>query len=263
MTERKKIKTVLTGLIVLLAAIVAGLFLLGDRLVLGVVQQGATASVGREVVIGDISLSLWRGNIGFADITVQNAEGYDSPFAMTLERAYIDTQPSSLFGPTVRVKTIELDGVEIFVEQKALKNNLLDLLAAMPAQQEPEAEEQTEGKNVNVATTTIENITVHLKIGKGGAEPRMLKIKIDPIVLEDLGTEKEINSGAIAARIIAAVAAGVIRQTADELPAEAVNQIIALAKDTVDLDKITLGEGREILESAGEKIFEGVRDILP
>ena len=68
----KKTKTILTGLIILLAALLAGLFLFGDRLVLSGVQQAATTSVGREVAIGDVSLSLWRGNIGFGDISVKN-----------------------------------------------------------------------------------------------------------------------------------------------------------------------------------------------
>lgn len=259
----KKLKLVLLGFTVLVVIIVAGLYLFGAHLIRDRVAKAASNSAGREVTIRDMSYNLWRGDVGFDNITVENAEGYDFPLAMKIEKGFIDTRIISLLGQKVKVNSIKLTGVEIFVEQQAMNNNLRDLLAAMPALEEPEGPEQREGKTVNVETTTIEDITVNVKIvGRNGEEPRSLKIKIDPITLENLGTEEEINSGAIAARIIIALATGAIKQSAEELPGEVVNQIISLSEKIIDFDNLNLGKGREIIEETGEQLFEGVLDLI-
>ncbi|GEM_PF-5873259 len=260
---KRKIKIIALTVVVVAAILVGSLYLFGGHLIRIGVERAASTSMGTEVLIGDMPVKhLLGGNVGFADVTVQNVQGYDFPHVMKLESVFIDAVPGSFLRDTIEVRSVELSGVEVFVEQRALRNNLKDMLDEMPARQRPEGPEQKEGKNVNVSKATIEDITVHLMVINGGDEPRVLELKIDPIILEDIGTDKEINSGAIAARITAAISAGVIKQIANELPGEVVRGIESAAGQTVDLGKAVLGEGRKILEETGEQLFEGVRGIF-
>lgn len=258
-----KLRLFLLGFIVLVVVIASGLYFFGNHMLRTGVSKAASKSVGREVIVQDMSLNLWRGNIGFNNITVENSEGYDFPFAMKIKQGFIDTNILSLLGQNVKVNSINISGVEIFIEQRSLNNNLRDLIADMPANEEMEEKtEEKGGKTVNVETTTVEDITVNIKIGKDGEEMHSLKLKIDPITIENLGTEKEIDTGVIAARVIMAILTGAIKQSTNNLPDGVVDQIKSIASDKLNLDNLDLGKGKKLLEENEERIIDGIRDIF-
>lgn len=103
---------------------------------------------------------------------------------------------------------------------------------------------------------------MHLKVIGGDADERALQLKIDPIVLKDMGTDEPINTGAVVARVTAVIAYGVVRQLGEELPREVVRQVGSAAGQTTDLGRAVIGEGREILEERGGQALEGVRDLF-
>ncbi|MFW5893979.1 MAG: hypothetical protein ACOCUY_02470 [Verrucomicrobiota bacterium] len=260
--SRQRMKVSILVVVLVLAAIAGALYFFGGGLMRAQIEKSAGTSIGREVGIHNISLAPFKGNIGFDQITVQNAEGYDLPYVMSIDKVSVDTRIGSLLSNVARVNSLKLEGVEVFIEQKALQNNLRDVLAGMPAAEDPEGQEHKKGKKINIEKTTIEKITVNLAIAKQGEEVRALQLQIDPIVIEDIGTEKEINSGAVAARIMAAIASGAIKQTSGELPTEVVQQIQSTAGNTLGKSKVILGEGGKIIKETGGRVFEGVRNLF-
>lgn len=160
------------------------------------------------------------------------------------------------------IDSITLSGVDVFLEQMEKRNNLRDLLNAMPARESPRAKQQTNERNISVFRVTIEDITVHLNITRAGQYKRSTKIEIEPIVLEDIGTDRPVNKGDVAAQILAGISAGVIRQVSTELPAEVVRNILYDSGEAVNLDKGFFQESREVIRDTGKRMYEGIRNIF-
>ena len=255
-------KKILVVVVLLLVVVIAVAYFYGNSLLKGGVERSATGSVGREVRVEGVSLGLLRGQLDFDKLRIQNADGYEFPLVLEFNRIEVDAVIRSLFTDTVRVDSVLVRGVDVYVEQQGLNNNLKDVLDGMPAREDPEEPEQTEGKNVHISEILIEDIVVHLKVIGGDADERSSQIQIDPIVLSDIGTDEPINTGAVVARVTAAIAFGVIRQLGEELPREVVRQVEEAAGQTIDLGRAVIGEGREILEERGGQILEGVRDLF-
>lgn len=255
--NHRTLKIIVLVVLVVIGIIAANLFFFGEHLIRNAVESAASSSMGTQVRMQDIGLDLTRGNVSMGRLTVANMPDFHEDNIITLNRGFVDTVGmSAIFAGTVRVNEIRLEGVEVFVEQTGMRNNLRQMLDQMPARQDPEGPEQTEGRDILVDRVHIEDIVVNMRLqGLNNDSARTIRLEVAPITIEDLGTDQQLNSGAIAARITAAIIAGVLEQIAGQLPGEIVEDITQALGDTIDLGKIGLGEVLEQLNN--------VFDLLP
>ena len=92
-----------------------------------------------------------------------------------------------------------------------------------------------------------------------------VSINIDPIVMENLGTDNKLDMGKLTAKILAAIATGVAKQGAGQLPDDMIKGIGSTLGKTAEMGKAAAEEGKKLLENTsdtGKDVVEGLKGLL-
>jgi hypothetical protein len=207
-------------------------------------------------------------------MSVDNPEGYSHPRLLNMNNAFVEASLGSLMSDTVHVRQIRLDGIELFIEQKGMTTNLQQIMKSMPASEQPD--QQKEGKKLQIDLVELTNTSVNVKLLPVGGTADTVKLNLDTIRLEDLGSEKKIGTGQLIAKVMVALTAGVAKQGAGELPGEIIGGMKGALEGTMNIGKDVLGAGEGLLKEgagagedvlkegaeAGEKALEGIKGIF-
>ncbi|OHB64013.1 MAG: hypothetical protein A2Y77_16185 [Planctomycetes bacterium RBG_13_62_9] len=261
---RKLIKAILFIVIVLIVLVIAGVvgvFLFADRVVASAVESAGTKALNVSVDVGSADASILGGAVGLQNITVANPPGYDGPALLKLQRVDVAADTGSLLSNEVRIKTMTLADMEVFVEQKGLKNNLYEVIQPLRQPREPT------GKKLIIDTLEITNIKVHASLAGVPGRPQAADFTLSKITTTELGRDKKMDTAVLIGKILLAVAAGVAEQGGDILPKETVNEITGILDKAMDIGRIILGPGRtdpdqKGTQDVGKSITEGLQDLL-
>ena len=266
MKNVKRVKFIIIGLLVLLAA-AAGVFVLfGNGIIKAAVEKQASKALGVEVTVRDIDLSLFSGGLQLEGLQVRNPEGYNHENLLKLENISVNTRISSLFKDTVNIQYIKLSGMDLVLEQKNITSNLQEVVSNIKKGRKSDKKESPElekkkGKQLIIDKLEISEIQVKAKLLPIPGKADTITMKLDPITMQDLGTDNKLDIAVLSTRILLAVASGVAGQGTDVLPDEMLNNINKTLESTLKLGTSALEEGRKTIES-GEELFRGLKDIF-
>jgi uncharacterized protein involved in outer membrane biogenesis len=254
------------GLVVLIAIVilVVVFLLFGTHLIRVAVEKSATRSLGVNVTLVSLGLSPFTGNVSMGELVIANPEGYEHENLMTLTNGDVSARIGSLLSDTVRVKQIELTGLELFIEQKGLGTNLQQILDNIKKQQEP-SEPKKEGKQVVVEELLLSDIAVNVKPLPVGGKATTIRLELDPIRLTDLGTDKPVDIGQISSQVMVALATGVTRQAGDAVPAQITRGLQSSLEGIGQIGDIAIKGGKDLLDAGGKTLKKGAdtgKDIV-
>ncbi len=274
--KKKVLKSIIIIVLVLVILVVTLIHLFGDRALKAGIETAATKTLGVNVTIGDLSLSLLRGKLELRDLVIDNPTGYQHPELLNIGRVYIDVAVTSLLSDTVKIEQIQFEDITMVIEQKGLTNNLKEVLNALPSGQtapkDTTDEPDTEGKKLHVDNLEISNIVVKVKLLPIPGKADTLTLKVAPVKMTDLGSDNKLSTAKLSAKVLAAISAGVARQGGGILPKDMLSSIDSTLKEKGDLlidsgkeiFDITSDIGKDALDSSkdiGKDIIEGGKDI--
>jgi hypothetical protein len=209
--------------------------------------------------VKSINLSILRGRVDIKGLVVKNPPGYANDTLLELGEGVVNLNIGSLMSDTVKIKLIKLDGTKLTMEQKGLTNNLKEILDKLP-KEEKEAAPKTEkpGKNLNINKLEITNTNVRVKLLPVPGKSDTISLKLDPIVMENLGTDKKLSMGTLVAKILGAMATGVAKQGVGLLPDDMVKGIGSAFDKTAELSKDAVKTTTE----AGKDAFAGIKGLF-
>ncbi|MGA2172870.1 MAG: hypothetical protein ABSG82_07665 [Sedimentisphaerales bacterium] len=260
-TKKTILKFVVLPLAILLVVLVTAFFLVGTTLIKTGIEVAATKTLGVPVTIKNVNLSILRGKVAIRGLVVENPPGYANKTLLELGDGQAQVYIGSLMTNTVKIKLIKLDGAKLTMEQKGLTNNLKEILDRIPAAPEPKAGE----KKLQIDRLEIINTNVKVKLLPIPGKADNISINIDPIVMENLGTDNKLSTSALTAKILAAIAAGVAKQGAGLLPDDMVKGIGSALDKTKEMGKAATKEGQKILETttgAGENAVNNIKGLF-
>jgi len=257
----KKILSVLGIAVITVIVFAFVLFsIFGNRALKIGIETGATAALKVGVSLQDVNLSLWGGTLELAGLKVENPAGYQHPEFLTIAKAAVALRVGSLLSHTVEIRKIQFDDIQLTLEQKNLTtNNLQEILNSLPksekeASKVEEKSQAQSGKKLHIQELTINGVQVKVKLLPipGGADT--ITLRLNPIVLKDLGSDKPIDTAQLSVKILKAIAGGITEQGKDLLPTDIINSLgSGLAE-----------QGKKVLETAGqarEGILKGAGDV--
>lgn len=107
----------LLAIVVLL--VVVGPMLIAKDTLTAAAQEQATAALGRKVDIGAVTdISLLPPRLGLENLTVANADGFNGPPLVQVEKAKLAVKLFPLFGGRVEIEKFELDAPQISLQTK-------------------------------------------------------------------------------------------------------------------------------------------------
>ena len=265
----KNLKIVGLSVVIVLVVLVAAFYLFSGYLLRVGIETAGTKALGVGVYVDDVDLSILGGRVEIEGLVVKNPAGYAHEDLLKLGKGKVTAKVSSLLGDTVIVKEIKLDGIDLVIEQKALSNNLQDVVGSIGSKEKKRAEDEAEaepsGKKLQIGELEISNIRVKVKLLPVPGKADTVTLNLDAIKMSNLGTDSKLSTGILASKIMLAIADGVAEQGVGVLPKEMVKTMkLALGK-TIDLGKTAAKEGGRLIEEgkdAGKGIIEGFKGLL-
>ena len=128
--KKKKVWRIVGWCFAGLLAVLFLAFIFRDQIVTFSVRKIGSMVVGTKVELASFSTSL-KGSVELKGFKVANPAGYDTPYAVELDRVFIKIAPSTVLTDEPVVENFTLSGLRIFVEAKLrdVRLNLTDIQA--------------------------------------------------------------------------------------------------------------------------------------
>ena len=263
---RKILRIVLLTIVALIVCIVVLIHFFGNSLLKTGIETAASNTLSVAVNIDDMDFSILGAKVGFQGLVIDNPPGYKHEKLLEVADARIAVSTRSLLKDTINIKEIMLDGVNVVLEQKGVtSNNLQDIIKAIPKSEEPEDETKKAGKKLHIDKLELTNVVVQAKLLPVPGKVDTVTLKLDPIVMTDLGSDDKLDMAKLTGKILLAIATGVAKQGAGLLPESITDAMGATLGITADLGKAAVEGGAKLLEEgadAGKGIIEGVQGLL-
>jgi uncharacterized protein involved in outer membrane biogenesis len=263
---RKILRIVVLAIVALIVCIVILIHLFGNSLLKTGIETAATKTLSVGVSINDMDFSILRAKVGFQDLVIDNPPGYKHDRLLEVADARIAVSTGSLLKNTINIKEIMLDGVNVVLEQKGVtSNNLQDIIKAIPKSEEPKDQTKKGGKKLHIDKLELNNITVKAKLLPVPGKVDTVTLKLDPIVMTDLGSDDKLDVAELTGKILLAIATGVAKQGVGILPKGITDAMSTTLGITVELGKAAAEGGVKLLEEgaeAGKGIIEGVQGLF-
>lgn len=262
-TKKIVLNFVVLPIVILLVVLAATFYLVGTSLIKSGVEKAANSALGVPVTIKDIDLSILRGHVSIQGLVVKNPPGYANETLLEVGEATVNLNIGSLMSDTVTIQLVKLDDTKLTIEQKGLSNNLNEILDNLPKQEKQAPAEK--GKELRINHLEITNTNVLVKLLPIPGKSDTLSLKLDPIIMDNLGTDQKLSTGVLTAKVLKAIATGVAKQGAGVLPDNMVKGIGSSLEKSVEIGKAAAEEGKKMLEKtteSGKDVVEGVKGLL-
>ena len=258
-SAKKILAYVVVSIAVILLVLIVGFHIFGAGMIKAVVEKTASSTLGVPVTVKNIGLSILRGKVEIKGLVVKNPPGYANETLLELGDGVVNLDIGSLMSDTIKIQLVKLDNTKLTIEQKGLTNNLNEILDKLP-KEEKGAAPKTEkpGKKLTVTKLEITNTNVRVKLLPIPGKSDTVSLKLDPIVMENLGTDKKLSVASLVAKVMGALAAGIAKQGAGLLPDDMVKGIGSTLGKTAELGKSAVKTTTE----AGKNVVEGVKGIF-
>jgi len=268
MKAKKIVNFVVVPIAIVLLVLIVVFSLFGGGLIKTAVEKAASSTLGVPVTVKGINLSILQGKVGIKGLVVKNPPGYANETLLELGEGVVKLDIGSLMSNTVKIQLIKLDGTKLTIEQKGLSNNLKEILDKLP--KEGKAGEAApgpaeKGKDLHINRLEITNTNVNVKLLPVPGKNDTVSMKIDPIIMENLGTDQKLRIGTLVAKILGAMATGVAKQGVGLLPDDMVKGIGSAFGKTAEMGKEAAQKGEKMLEQttgAGKDVVQGLKGLL-
>jgi len=263
---RKILRIVLLAIVALIICIVVVIHFFGNSLLKTGIETAASKTLTVPVNIDDMDFSILGAKVRFQGLVIDNPPGYKHEKLLEVGNARIAVSVGSLLKDTVNIKEITLDSVNVVLEQKGVtSNNLQDIIKALPKSDEPEDQTKKAGKKLHIDKLELTNIVVQAKLLPVPGKADTVTLKLDPIVMTDLGSDDKLDVAKLTGKILLAIATGVAKQGVGLLPEGLTDAMSTTLGITAEVGKAAVEGGAKLIEGgadAGKGIIKGVQGLF-
>ncbi len=255
----KRRRTLRFGILIFLVVVVAavlGVNFFADSAVRMTIDRAGTKALKVPVQVDKADLSIFTGTLDLGNVTVASPAQYEQQPMVDLDQGTIEVETKSLLTDEVLIRNLRLDGMDVFIEQKGLDNNLHEVIQALPRS------EDGSGKRVIVDHLEITDVTVHVKLLAIPGRPESATFKLGTIQMDDLGRDERLDVAMLVSKIALAVATGIAEQGGEILPKEMISGLSTVLDKALDIGRIILGNGQSGAGEIGREITEGLKGII-
>lgn len=211
--RKSTIRIAAAAVILVAAAYVAGVFVLGSMVRAGINHFGPKFTQTR-VVLDGATLSPLSGEGTLTGFYIGNPPGWSDGPALQLGKVRVKVEPTSLLGDHIIIDDVEIDQPEFTYETKVFSSNIGDLLKAVEGSSDSGAGQQTKAGNGKPLKFEVRKFRLSGGVVRIGAGPAAIPLPMPPLELDNLGTaEGGITSDQLAVAIMRSLAGGVVQAT--------------------------------------------------
>lgn len=220
-----KAKKLIVALLLLgIVLVVAGLLMI-DVIAKAGVERGSYYALEVPTSLDRMGVSLVGGSVNMDGLKVSNPDGFQTPYLMNTGHFGLEVRPGSLLTDTVEISKFELDGLEMYIEQKLDGSNvskIIDSLKRFNSSPDGEKTDETdgEGKKLKVSRILIKNVTAHFQL-LPGISPKPITVNVPQIELTDVSpADSGITVVRLVAKMVPAIVLAVMDQAKGSVPGD-------------------------------------------
>jgi hypothetical protein len=254
----KIVSVILLSVIILAVVVAMAVDVFANRALKAGIEVAATKTLNVGVSVEKVDLSILKGKLGITNLSVNNPPGYQYDKLLELKDAQIEVDVKSLLSEQVNVKEIRLDGINVVLEQRGVSgNNLQDVVKTISERRKTKGEAEKGGRKLHIDNLEISDITVKAKLLPVPGRADTVTLKLDPIVMTDLGGDNKLDTAELSGKIFLAIANGVADKGTGVLPEEMTGAMKSALGVTVKLGK----EGKRLLKEGKDSSTELIKDL--
>lgn len=261
---RKILFIVLSAIVILIVIVVLAVSLFANQALAVAIESAGAKALNVGVSVGEVDLSILRGRLDIRNLVIDNPPGYQHETLLELSEGHVTVDTRSLLSDVVNIKDITLDGVNVVLEQRGISgNNLQDIIKQLPAKGEQASEPS--GKKLHIDNLELTNVRVKVKLLPIPGKMDTLSLKLAPIRMTDLGGENDLDTVALARKLLLAIAKGIAEQGAGLLPDEMLGSLKSELGKLGALPDTVMKTGGKLLDTGtdlGKGITEGLKGLL-
>jgi len=240
--------------IIIVILLVVGLSNLGPMIKNAVNTYGPEITK-TDVLLEDVSVSLFSAQAKLKELYLGNPEGFKSPQAMKAGSIYIDVDEGSLTGDVIIIDKIEVVAPEITYEKKRGTDNFMTILSnvtkAVGADRasEKQSGKKGEGKRILIRNFIVKDGKVNLAMTILGG--KSISSPLPDIHLKDIGKKK---GGASPAEAFKEIFAALYAKITSPAVTDTLNKGLKALGTT--MEAVSVGAKKQ-LETAGEGVKKG------
>jgi uncharacterized protein involved in outer membrane biogenesis len=262
----KAVSIILLAVLILIVVVAVAVDIFADRALKTGIEVAATKALSVGVSVGKVDLEIFAGKLDIGNLLINNPPGYKYDRLLELKNARIEIDVKSLLSEQVSIKRIKLDGVNLVLEQRGISgNNLQDVIKTVSDRQKAKGEPEKGGKKLYIKNLEISDITVQAKLLPVPGKADTVTLKLDPIVMTDLGGDNKLDTAELSDRILMAIVTGVANKGTGVLPVEMTTAMKSTLGMTIELGKAATKEGKKLLEEGkdkSEELIDGLTGLL-
>jgi hypothetical protein len=246
-------KRALLGLVVLLLAALAAVYLSIDQIASHAIVRGASQALGVKTRVGFVRLSPFAGKVKVSALSIDNPPGFAGDHFLAFDSFELETDLRSLRSPVVRVPLFQLEGIDVSLERQgdtsntdAIFENLKRFEKQGSATQEQPAPKGPERRFV-VSKLAIRDITAHVEWNALVSKQSALDVHLDGIELNNPGGSRGLTLPELSNLVVKAVLESV--RKSGQLPRQVASD---LAGGLTDLARVPLAITGGVLGKVGE-----------
>lgn len=216
-------KKILIGLGILIVVVgLVVMLLVGhlDKIVKVAVERVGTTTLGTQVKLAGVDISLKSAAGGLNGLTVANPEGFSEEHAFELAQVSLDLDLSTVTSDEIMIESVVVDGALVVFEEQGGRINLQELLNNVDAAptEEPAAEEDApagEGPTLVIKEFRFTNAKARL-ISEN--LDQNIEVSIPDVILQDIGSKgKGVTAGEAARQLLDPLIRQVLDGAQDQL----------------------------------------------
>lgn len=181
-----------------------------DAILESMIERNLGSVTGVEAEVQGVDSKPFQGEFVIQALTLSNPDGFKTPYILAVDRLEVQLDPQTLGQDIVQIQSIAVEGVQIQIEQKLDRNNLIKIIDQLePSKGSSSGSGQGEqGKQVEIDRLTIRNIDAQLKVSAIANIGVTKSLEIEDIEVSNLdaynaeGKLVEAISGAVASAIL-------------------------------------------------------------
>jgi len=257
---KKTVSKLILGLAIFVILIMAAVALFVDVLAEKGMERAATYALGVESDIADVDLSLLRGSLSVTEFRLSNPQGFTTDHLMNLGRMDVQLRTSSLFSDTVELDKFEIDGLDVIIEQKGAKSNVLVVMDHAKSRGGTSKDEQPDGqgKKIKVDRIVIKNVVAHFYLLPDIAPGGPITVRVPQIVLTDVTSDNAsgVVAGELVRRIVPAILEVILKNAQGAVPSD----YLAGLSSGVGEAAAAIGSGAQVLTEGAKAKLDAILD---
>jgi len=223
------------GVLLLIGVLaIIGISLFADNAIKATIEVAGAEALKVDVDVTKANLAFMNRSLTLQKVSIGNPAGYQHDTLLQLDSVRTAVEVKSLLSDVVKIKTMQLEGIELVIEQRGLSNNLQEVLDSIPE----DIDKYSAGKELQIDVLEISDITVKAKLLPIPGKIDTLTLRLTPIKLTDLGTNQKMDVASLTAKILLAISGGIAKQGVGILPDGMVSTLGYALNKTADLIKL-------------------------